>query len=71
MRIQNALPQTFRLALIKEGRPITVEYLSLDADNKLEIPLQFGNGVNEMVLVVSGTTRYTRQPATYQYSLTP
>jgi len=28
-----------------------------------------GDGVNEVILVVSGTTRYTNQKASYQYSL--
>jgi hypothetical protein len=71
VRIQNALPQTFRLALIKNGRQTTVEYISLSAGNTAEIPLQFGGDVDEVVLVVSGTTRFTRQPGSYQFSFGP
>jgi len=71
VRIQNALPQTYRLALIMEGDSTTVEYLTLSADNSLEIPLDFDNGVSEVVLVVTGTTRYTRQPTGYRFYFTP
>ena len=71
VRVQNALPQTFRLALIKYGRDTTVEYIPLSADNIADIPLTFGNGMDEAVLVVAGTTRFTRQTASYQFSFSP
>ncbi len=72
VRIQSSLPQTFRLALIKEGgRGTTVEYIPLSADNKADIPLHFGDGFSRAVLVVSGTTRFTRQPADYQFFFGP
>ena len=71
VRIQNTLPQAFRLALIKQGRATEVEYISLTADNTAEIPLQFGDGFNEAVLVVAGTTRFTRQSASYQFYFEP
>jgi len=70
-RIQNLLPQTFRLALIGQGANTTVQHIELPADNAIEIPLKFGNGVNEYVLVVVGTTRYTRQPAAYRFTFEP
>ena len=69
VRIQNALPQTYRLALITQGQSSTVQYLTLNADNTLELPLSFGDGFESAVLVVSGTTRFTRQPAAYRVSL--
>ncbi len=65
MRLANYLPQTFRLALIRQGSETTVEYLTLNADNSLDIPLDIGGDVNEVTLVVMGTTRFTRQPAGY------
>lgn len=71
VRIQSNLPQTFRLALIKQGGGSTVEFIPLSADNKAEIPLQFGDSYNRAVLVVTGTTRFTRQPADYQYYFGP
>ena len=72
MRIENHLPQTFRLALIKKGFFSTsVEYIPLSADNTADIPLQFGDEYNQAVLVVTGTTRFTRQPASYRYFFGP
>jgi hypothetical protein len=66
VRVANVLPQNFQLALISYGDEVTVEYLTLGEDNTLEINFEIGNGVDEVVLVVVGTTRYTRQLAAYQ-----
>ncbi len=71
VRVANLLPQTFRLALVSVGSETTVEYLSLDENNSLDIPLEIGNGVSEVTLVVLGTTRFTRQPASYQFEFLP
>ncbi len=68
-RLQNLLPQTFRLALIAEGNTTSVQQFELPADNAIDISLEFGGGVDEYVLVVVGTTRYTRQPAAYRFTL--
>jgi hypothetical protein len=70
-RILNTLPQTFRLALISKGAETTVQHFELPADNALDIPLDFDGDVREVVLVVVGTTRYTRQPAAYRFSFEP
>jgi hypothetical protein len=69
VRVENALPQTFRLALITLGSETRVQYIPLAADSTADIPLHIGGDVREAVLVVSGTTRFTRQPATYQYEV--
>jgi immune inhibitor A len=71
VRIQNALPQTYRLALIGEGPKTTVQYINLADDNTVDIPLDFENGVRDFVLVVTGTTRYTRQTTGYRFDFTP
>ena len=71
VRIQNVLPQTFRLALISFGNPTTVEYLSISPDNSVEVPLVIGEDVREAVLVVTATNRYTRQPAGYRFEIRP
>lgn len=71
VRVQNTLPQTFRLALVTEGAVTEVEYLALDATNSLTIPLDIGGEVDEVVLVVMGTTRFTRQPAAYRFDFLP
>ncbi len=70
-RVHNVIPQTFRIALITYGDTVTVQYLTLDADNSLEIPFTIGGDVEEVVLVVIGTTRFTRQPAAYRLDFLP
>ncbi|MEA3440740.1 MAG: immune inhibitor A, partial [Chloroflexota bacterium] len=69
VRIQNHLPQTFRLAVIRRGGTTSVDHYTLDGDNALIIPLEIGGDVEEVVLVISGTTRFTRQKAAYRFSI--
>ena len=69
VRIQNALPQTFRLALIIDGNPTTVEMVEVNADQTVEIPLSIGGDVDSVTLVVSGTTRFTRDVASYKIEI--
>lgn len=70
VRIQNLLPQTYRLALITTGIAGTeVQYLSLSPDNTAQISLSLGGDVDEVILVVSGTTQFTRQKAAYQIEI--
>jgi len=64
VRVENLLPQTFRLALIRQGQTITVQSIPLTSDQTAEIPLDLQHG-ETTTLIVSGTTRFTRQPATY------
>jgi hypothetical protein len=64
-RIQNALPQTFRLLLIRKGAAqITVRSIVVDPDQSADIPLSLGSG-ESAVLVVTGTQRFTRLPAAF------
>ncbi len=67
-RIQNRLPQTFRVSLISTGPTRSVQYLPINPDGTLSVPL---NLTADAILVVSGTTRFTRQPAAYTYSIQP
>jgi hypothetical protein len=71
VRIQNVLPQTFRLTLIVKGETTTVEYINLSADVSADVPLHIGGNVDEVILVVSGTSRFSRQVATYQLEAKP
>lgn len=66
VRIQNELPQTFQVSLIREGSQTIVERIELSADQTLILPLELNEDV---VLIVSGTTRFTRQPAEYRFGL--
>ena len=65
VRVENALPQTFRLALIKEGATTSVEMIDVSEDQTAEIPISIGGDVDSVTLVVSGTTRFTRSEGSY------
>ena len=71
VRIRNLIPQTYRVSLIRLGDETKVEKFTLDGDNRLSLPLEFDRGTDEMVLVVSGTARFTRQPAAYRFTIKP
>jgi len=64
-RVENVLPQTYRLSLITKGDTTTVTNIELNAEQSVEIPLSLQHG-NEAILIVTGTTRYTTIPALYQ-----
>lgn len=68
VRIQNVLPQTFRLALILKKNDTTVEMIPVNPDQTAEIQLSLESG-ESAVLVVSGTTRFTREEAAYQIEI--
>ena len=70
-RIENTIPQTFRLALITHtANGTTVQILPAAADRTADIPLTIGqNGIRDVVLVVTGTTRFTQELAPYKFSI--
>jgi len=71
VRVQNVLPQTFRLALVTHAASGTqVQRVPLRSDQTADIPLTIGaNGVQDATLVVSGTTRFTIIPAAYLFEV--
>ena len=69
-RIQNILPQDYRLALISFSDTTSVQYVTLNPDLAADIPFTIGKGVDSVVLAVSGTTRFTRQMAPYRFTVT-
>ncbi|MBE0409624.1 MAG: immune inhibitor A [Anaerolineales bacterium] len=69
VRIRNLLPQFYRLALITKGDFVSVEYVELASDNTALIPLNLDGETDETILIVTGTTRYTRQQAPYRFSV--
>jgi len=69
VRIQNQLPQTFRVSLIRMGTDTVVETLVLDETQSVTVPVSIGGSIDKVVLVVSGTTRFTRQEAGYSYRM--
>lgn len=68
VRVDNSLPQTYRLSLITRGDTTTVTEIPLNEDQTAEIPLSLESG-EEAVLIVTGTTRFTIQPTAYQIEI--
>ncbi len=69
VRIQNRLPQTYRVSLIQGiGGQRSVQYITVKPDQTFSLPLNLSA---DAVLVVSGTTRFTRLPAAYTFSIQP
>jgi hypothetical protein len=66
VRVENVLPQTFRLALILQNGETTVQAVTLNPDQTAEVELDL-NG--DAVLVVSGVTRFTRILGNYNISI--
>jgi hypothetical protein len=69
LRINNLIPQTYRLSLISFGETTEVTHIPIEGDATAEIHLQLNRGIKEAVLVVSGTTRFTRQKAAYRIEI--
>jgi len=67
VRIQNALPQTFGLALIKSSDS-SVSLIPLNADQTAQVSLSLKPG-EKAYLVISGFNRYTREKAGYQLEI--
>jgi immune inhibitor A len=68
-RVQNIVPQTFRLTLITKGSdPVTVQTIELSSDQTAEIPLSLKDS-EENILIVTGTNRYTRKNSVYQIEI--
>ncbi len=65
-RVENILPQTFRVALVvrHDNGETTVTPVSLTSENVADIAVALESG-DRATLVVSGTTRFTREPAVY------
>ncbi len=68
VRMDNALPQAFVTQVIHKGSPTTVTRLPLDDTNTGTITLTLANG-ESAVLVVSGTTLFTTEVASYQFEI--
>ncbi|HEY5731980.1 MAG TPA: hypothetical protein VIS72_18175, partial [Anaerolineales bacterium] len=67
-RVENFLPQTYRLSLIIKGDTTTVTNIELNADQTVDIPFSLNAG-EEAILIVTGTTRFTTIPAPYQIEI--
>jgi hypothetical protein len=68
VRIDNLLPQTFVVQVIRQGDTTTVERLPLDAGNQGSVTLDLERN-GRVILVVSGTTPFTTELAEYQFEV--
>lgn len=68
LRVQNIIPQNFRLLLITKGADTSVQTIELSSDQTATVPLSLKDG-EEATLIVTGTTRYTRKNTTYQIEI--
>lgn len=67
-RIANKLPQTYRLTLILNNGTTTITPIILSENNTTSINLSL-DSTDEAILVISGTTPFTNQKASYQINL--
>ncbi len=67
-RVQNIIPQSYKLALITKGPDTTVTMIEVGPDQIVNIPLSLKSG-EEATLIVTGTTRYTRKNTIYQIEI--
>lgn len=66
-RINNLLPQTYEIILLEyKAGNVSINRIDLPPTQEIQIPIS-GKLNNKTILIVSGTTRYTRQPAFYEF----
>jgi hypothetical protein len=65
VRIHNLIPQTYQLAIIERGSEIRVRKVTVDSSGSARIPIQIGGDIEEVILIVTGTSWYSRLPASY------
>ncbi|MEM7342822.1 MAG: hypothetical protein AAF485_01140 [Chloroflexota bacterium] len=71
VHIDNTLPQYFSVQLIEIGQETTVRPFLLNETNQGSLTIEgLGTTVDRAILVVSGLTPVTSQPASYQYKIT-
>jgi immune inhibitor A len=69
-RIQNAIPQTFLVSIITSNADMPVKKYTVSAGEELDLQLDPNCFGEDPILVVSGSSRYTRQEAQYTITLT-
>lgn len=68
VRIQNLLPQDFRISMIRFGEETEVIPVELDENNQASLDINVEDG-DSVILVISGTTTVTRQKAQYSIEI--
>ncbi len=67
--VRNTLPQSFAVSVVRHTNPPTVEHYFLDAGETLTLDVEIGKDLEEVSLIISGTTPVTREKATYQIDI--
>ncbi len=71
VRIDNILPQNFLVQILEIGDAVNVRPIPLDETNHGTVIVNgLGTTVDRAILMISGLTRVTSQPAQYEYRLT-
>lgn len=71
VRVENRLPQTFAVRLVKHLSDGTseIEDVVLDENQAGQVKLNFAQGIDNVDLIISGLTRFTRMPGSFDFSL--
>jgi len=70
VRIQNRIPQTYEISLIKSNKDTEVVRIQLDPNQTSQLTID-GSKYDSVTFVVSGTSRFTRQEAFYRFLIQP
>ena len=65
VRVENILPQTFRLELINKNGTTSVQTVPVAPDQTAEINVD----LTDATLIVGGTTRFTREDGHYSVTV--
>ncbi len=69
VRVQNTLPQTYALTMIRMGSTPSVTTIPLDAKNVATFDISIDGDDENVILVISGTTPVTREKALYKIDI--
>jgi hypothetical protein len=70
VRVQNKLPQTMNLSVVTYSKSgVNVEHYAFQGELSIDASMFQGEGVQKVVLVISGTTPFTREKASYIVNL--
>jgi bacillopeptidase F (M6 metalloprotease family) len=65
VRMSNRVPQGYKVALIERGEGINVREIEIDSSGLAEIKLVFDDEIEDVILVIAGTSRHSWIPAEY------
>ncbi len=68
VRIQNKIPQSYSLSIIRSGARTEVEHFTITGAEIISMPMTISQD-EKVILVVSGLSRYMRTPALYSFSI--